>query len=304
MRVLVVDDRREDLYLLQKMLEKEGFEVVPAANGREALEAVKGSLPDLVLSDILMPEMDGYQLLRAFKSDKRLRNIPFVFYTATYTSKKDEELAYSLGASKFIIKPLEHEEFMKVLRGVLSDSAKGLLPVKKPSIKKEEPYLRRYNERLVQKLEEKLIELQRLKDFLHLLVDSMEDGVIFIDVKGEVKLANKKGLELEKAAVEKIAPLLKSPGAPCHCDFDLEAGGRYYDIRCSTVSTEEEYLGHTIVLRDVTERKKAEEKLKRHVEELERWQRLTVDREMRMIELKRRIKELEAELSRLRGGEG
>jgi CheY-like chemotaxis protein len=117
--VLIVDDKANNLYLLRVLLKGHGFQVDVAHNGREALEKALQSPPHLIISDLLMPEMDGYELLRRWKADDRLRSVPFVVYTATYTEPKDEELALQLGADAFIIKPTEPEPFMRQVREVL-----------------------------------------------------------------------------------------------------------------------------------------------------------------------------------------
>ncbi|RMF90443.1 MAG: hybrid sensor histidine kinase/response regulator [Methanobacteriota archaeon] len=308
MKILVVDDREEDRYLLEKMLGGEGFDVVSAADGKEALEAARKEEPNMVISDILMPEMDGYQLLREFKSDKKLRRIPFVFYTATYTSKEDEDFAKGLGVSRFIRKPEEPKHFIEKVKEVIREHDEGLLPAGEPSIKHEEAYLREYNERLVRKLEDKVAELsaakkevERARDFLQALLESMKDGILFIDREGQVTLTNRAGRDMEKEVLKKILPLLEKAEEECLCDMDLEVGGRYYDVCCCPVTVKGGgYMGTTIVLRDITERKRAKEELKDRIEELERWQRLTVGREVRMIELKKQIKELEAEVKKLK----
>lgn len=105
-RVLIVDDKPENQYLLHTILHSKGCVVVEARHGAEALVKARQTPPDLIISDLLMPVMDGYTLLRHWKSDERLKQIPFVVYTATYTEPKDEKLAMDLGADAFIIKPL------------------------------------------------------------------------------------------------------------------------------------------------------------------------------------------------------
>jgi len=302
MKILAVDDRKDDLYLLQKMLEGRGYEAVPAENGKEALKKLKEFEPDMVISDILMPGMDGYQLLKEIKSSKKFRKIPFVFYTATYTSKQDEEFAYALGASRFIVKPQEPETFLGMIEKTIKDVREGILTSPEPKHRKEEVYLKEYNERLIQKLEETVTKLEKARDgikgskeFMEHVLDSVTDGFIFIDSEGKVSLANQKGKLLQKEALKRVEPEFLAEGE-CTCDFELLIDERYYDPQCSSVvNGNNTYLGSALVLRDVTERKNIEEDLKVRVEELEKWQRLTVGRELKMIELKKRIKELEKE---------
>ena len=101
-RVLIVDDKDENLYYLNALLRGNGYEVIPARHGAEALAKAREIPPDVVISDLLMPVMDGYTLLRHWKADARLKRVPFIVYTATYTEPKDEELALNLGADAFI----------------------------------------------------------------------------------------------------------------------------------------------------------------------------------------------------------
>jgi CheY-like chemotaxis protein len=89
MKILAVDDKPENLYLLQALLRGHGHVVDSATNGLDALELAQRSNSDVIVSDILMPRMDGFQLCRELKMDERLRHIPFVFYTATYTDPAD-----------------------------------------------------------------------------------------------------------------------------------------------------------------------------------------------------------------------
>jgi CheY-like chemotaxis protein len=99
--VLITDDNSENRYFLEVLLKKNGFETVSATNGQEALAAAQASPPDLIVTDILMPVMDGFTLCRHWKSDDRLKQIPFVFYTATYTDTKDIEFGLSPAQSGF-----------------------------------------------------------------------------------------------------------------------------------------------------------------------------------------------------------
>ncbi|MFA5424121.1 MAG: response regulator [Phycisphaerae bacterium] len=160
MKILIVDDKEEGRYMFESLLKGSGYEVITAANGAEATEILQDNPVGLIVSDILMPKMDGFAFCRHCKSDDNLREIPFIFYTATYTNKKDEEFALSLGADKFLVKPIEPKKLLKVVKEVIekSDSG-GLRPVVKPE--NEEVFLTQYNKRLVEKLEDKALNLEK-----------------------------------------------------------------------------------------------------------------------------------------------
>lgn len=147
MRILIVDDKEENLYLLETLLKGSSYQIVTARDGAEALNKLKEESIDMIISDILMPKVDGFQLCRECKKDDSLKKIPFVFYTAIYTDKKDMEFALSLGAEKFIVKPIEPEVFLKILEEVIEEYKKGSLVAPKEPIKEEEIYLAEYNKR-------------------------------------------------------------------------------------------------------------------------------------------------------------
>lgn len=171
-RVLIVDDREDTRYFLSVLLQANGCLVVTAGNGAEALELARQQPPQLIISDLLMPVMDGYSLLREWRADEQLRAIPFVVYTATYTDPKDEELALTLGANAFILKPAEPEAFMNRIRQWLTappappaaapppPAAPTRLVVTAPQ-EEETRTLQQYNEVLIHKLEDKMAEVER-----------------------------------------------------------------------------------------------------------------------------------------------
>ncbi len=158
-RVLIVDDKEENLYFLRALLQGQGFAVDEARHGAEALARARQQLPDVVVSDLLMPVMDGYTLLRHWKIDPRLSVIPFVVYTATYTEPQDERLALDLGADAFILKPAEPEVFIARLREVLAKAQRGEMALRATPAAAE-PLLTEYSKVLVRKLEEKALQLQ------------------------------------------------------------------------------------------------------------------------------------------------
>lgn len=159
-KILIVDDHQQNLYMLRFLLESNGHEVETAVNGREALEQARISPPEMIVTDILMPVMDGFTLCRKWHKDKRLKKIPLVFYTATYTDEKDKKLGLSLGAVRFIVKPMEPAGLYSILEEVIEEYETGRLATVKADMAEEPVFLKQYNERLVQKLEDKMMELE------------------------------------------------------------------------------------------------------------------------------------------------
>jgi PAS domain S-box-containing protein len=174
MRILIVDDREENLYLLETLLRGSGYAVVTARDGVEALDKLKEESIDMIVSDILMPNMDGFQLCRECKKDDSSKKIPFIFYTATYTDKKDEKFALSLGAEKYIVKPVDPQVFFKILEEVIEKHKKGVFVGPKEPIKEEGIYFAEYNKRLIQKLEKKILDLEESKQFAEYLYNVLK----------------------------------------------------------------------------------------------------------------------------------
>src|SRR6188474_1530688 len=109
--ILVVDDNDTLLKLSRDTFASYGYIVLTARDGEEALNILNKEKIDLVVTDVLMPNVDGYMLCYRIRSDELLRDLPVMIYTATYTSASDEALANEIGADKFIRKPAP----MKVL---------------------------------------------------------------------------------------------------------------------------------------------------------------------------------------------
>ncbi|MGD9949730.1 MAG: response regulator, partial [Desulfobulbus sp.] len=163
MRILSVDDKPENRYLIEALLKGHGFEVRSAGNGAEAMECLEEEEVDCILSDILMPVMDGFELCRKLKADSRFCRIPFIVFTATYTGPQDEAFALKIGATKFLQKPCEPDILVKAIKEVL-DSGHAEVPQPCPVSSEEGQVLKLYNERLVRKLEQKMLELEHEVD--------------------------------------------------------------------------------------------------------------------------------------------
>ncbi|MFA5312095.1 MAG: PAS domain S-box protein [Methanomassiliicoccales archaeon] len=158
--VLVVDDNPQNIYLLETILRGNGFQVISAENGAKALELAVRSPPDLVISDILMPVMDGFKLCQQWKVHDVLKRIPFIFYTAEYTDPKAEKFASDLGAERFVIKPERPDILIKIVREVLDEAhMKGSVPAAKTT-ESDVEVLQVYNEVLFRKLENKVKQLE------------------------------------------------------------------------------------------------------------------------------------------------
>ncbi len=155
--ILVVDDLDVNRRIRCAVLQNAGYKLLEARDGSEALQVAAKHLPDMVLSDILMPVMDGFELCRAWKSDKRLQSVPFVFYSATYTEPKDQEFALRLGADAFLRKGVDNREFLAEIARLLD------APPHHPDqeVRDEGVFYREHSSRVVHKLEDKLSELER-----------------------------------------------------------------------------------------------------------------------------------------------
>jgi PAS domain S-box-containing protein/diguanylate cyclase (GGDEF)-like protein len=153
MRLLIVDDSSTNLKLLRAQLEAEGHGVLEAANGVEALKILDRESVDGVVSDILMPGMDGFRLCLEIRKKKAFSRLPFVFYTSTYKSPQDQELARTVGGDRYITKP---SPVRVILSAVEEAMQKTRDRIAVSAARHDEGYvLKQYNEALVRKLEER-----------------------------------------------------------------------------------------------------------------------------------------------------
>jgi len=298
--VLIVDDNAQNLYLLETLLEGCGFKATKAPNGAQALALALKTPPDIIVTDILMPEMDGFELCRRCKAEKSLQHIPLIFYTATYTDLKDEQFALSLGADRFVIKPQQPEVLVQIVREVLAQPLqKKKMPPKK-SPEDEKKVLQKYNEVLFRKLERKVSQLEaviaeqkaienRLQESeqkYRTLITQSPDGIFIVNLQGTFLAVNRIMCEKLKYTEEellsmriwdivpaqyieqhktRIADILtgKIPdGAAEYLVRGKDGQTHYIEILSAPYQEKGELKGFQGIARDITERRKAEDHLK------------------------------------------
>ncbi len=118
-KILVVDDKREVVELVTATLEGEGYQIICAFDGREALEKIGREKPDLVLLDIVMPKMNGFEVLSEAKNDPQTKDIPIIMITAK-GQKLDEDKGRRLGAEDYIIKPFSPSHLLKKIEEIVA----------------------------------------------------------------------------------------------------------------------------------------------------------------------------------------
>jgi CheY-like chemotaxis protein len=165
--LLVVEDVPNILELLEVTLRFKGYPVMTATNGQEALECIAQEHPALIITDILMPKLDGYSLVQRLRTDPKTSRIPIIFLSATYVTTEDKAFALSLGAVRFLEKPVDAEEFLLTVAEVLT-----MNPPYAPPPLVEEAFYRGYRERLEGKLRHKNVQITRNER----LLENMPEG--------------------------------------------------------------------------------------------------------------------------------
>lgn len=117
--LLVVEDDPDILRLLDTTLTYRGYRVVKAFNGRQGLESVGKERPAVVIADIMMPHLDGFGMVHRLRLDPATRDIPVIFITATYVTPDDRDFALTIGATRFIQKPIDLDGFLKTVEDLL-----------------------------------------------------------------------------------------------------------------------------------------------------------------------------------------
>lgn len=121
--ILVVDDKEYVVQLLSKRLKANGFEVMTARNGKEALDIVNESPPNLIIMDILMPEMDGSTAAEELRTNPKTARIPIIFLTELVQKSEEKASGHVIGGNYFIAKPFKTEDLIQFVREILKKEA-------------------------------------------------------------------------------------------------------------------------------------------------------------------------------------
>lgn len=159
--ILVVEDVPNVLELLEVTLRFKGYPVITARNGQEALDVLKKERPALIITDILMPKMDGFAFVQQLRTQPETRGIPVIFLSATYVTPEDKNFAMSLGAARFIEKPIDTEEFLLTIAELITQG-----PPTSPQPLESLAFFQGYRERLESKLRHKNTQITRTERLL------------------------------------------------------------------------------------------------------------------------------------------
>ncbi len=162
--ILVVEDVPDTLELVNVTLTFKGYDVITATNGKEALEIIQKDHPALIVTDILMPQMDGFSLVHRLRIDPDTRGIPVIFLSATYVAPEDKEFAAAIGVTRFLEKPIVIEDFLRTVAELIS---RGSLADSKPLDARK--FFEGYRERLEVKLKQKVSQIARTESMLETL---------------------------------------------------------------------------------------------------------------------------------------
>lgn len=171
--ILIVEDVPNILELLMITLEFKGYPVLAATNGEEALQLIETERPALIITDILMPKMDGFQLVQRLRTDPKTQQIPIIFLSATYVTPEDKDFAMKLGAARFLEKPVDTEEFLITIAEVLTSGIDNPPP---PLDSRE--FYQGYRDRLESKLRYKNIQIARAKRLLNALPEKQKQAFL------------------------------------------------------------------------------------------------------------------------------
>ena len=170
--ILIIEDLPSIRDLLEMTLRYKGYQVFSASNGEEALEKLKEQTPALIVTDVLMPRMDGFSLVQRLRNEAATRQIPIIVISATYIDPEDKDFALKLGVTRFIEKPIDTEDFLLTIAEVLTEEDRPL--VAEPLSQRD--FNSGYRERLEHKLRYKSAQISRIERLLRTLPESQRQA--------------------------------------------------------------------------------------------------------------------------------
>ena len=316
LNILIVDDTSANLKTLTAILSKRGYQVRPALNGELALNTARKKPPDLILLDIRMPGMDGYEVCRRLKEDQHTRDIPVIFISALDESM-DKVKAFELGGVDYITKPFQSEEVLARVKTHIE--------------------LRQMRLDLESLVTERTSKLQESENQIKLLLNSTAEAIYGLDMDGNCTFANRACIQMlgykdtAELSGKNMHELIhhsypdSTPYPIQECPiFQAFQKGKYIHVddevlwRADRTSFPAEYWSYPVIeddqikgavvtFMDITERRQAEEELWQHrhrleikvrerTDELQTVVNLMAGRELRMAELKKVIEKLHAQI--------
>ncbi|MDH3943922.1 MAG: response regulator [Anaerolineae bacterium] len=167
--ILIVEDLDQIRDLLEVTLRFEGYEVLSAGDGLEAIDTLEKGHPDLIITDLLMPNLDGYGLIFRLRSNPDTHSIPIMVLSATYLSGEDKDFAYHLGAQRFLEKPVDAAVLLETVSEVLNGGGEMM-----ESPVDDEAFYARYRGRLESKLQQKSKQITRMERLMKTLPEAQK----------------------------------------------------------------------------------------------------------------------------------
>ena len=200
--ILVVEDVPNVLELLEVTLRFKGYHVVSAHDGIEGLEKVESVKPVLIITDILMPRMDGYTFVHNLRLNPETRRIPVIFLSATYVTPEDKVFAMSLGATRFMEKPIDTEDFLLTIAEIM---AQGVPTMPQPLNNHDFYY--GYRDRLEHKLRHKNTQISRTERLLPTLANEQRPA---FDAMLKQAYADRESIQTDLKEVYRILEEIKA----------------------------------------------------------------------------------------------
>jgi PAS domain S-box-containing protein len=290
--ILIVDDIPENILLLEDVLSELGYSIHGAANGIQALEVMNRQPIDLIISDAMMPKMDGFQLCKSVKNNPSFASIPFIIYSSDYIDEEDKELAKTIGADRYVVKTGGTDSLILAVSELLNigevpvpfDPDQQTLPLD------DQSFLERHYKLLNKKLEEKMQnlelysmqllrkneQLQRSEHRYRMLFEKASVAIFVLDPDGQTLLdVNSFALQLLGYTQEELLELKHLPLAENDADaivtilptFSGELNMRTKDGKVLCMESDANLIQYDdqqqllLFARDITERKTMMERL-------------------------------------------